>query len=76
MSFQTGFDIPEAFPVSELGETRYMEMFAAGKFPYFLVAVVYSNAFIKLIVRKDRMTLVEQIRLSLRSYLTFHGKYG
>jgi hypothetical protein len=63
--FQTGFDIPQAFPIGKLSEGHAEILIEATEFLYFVMAAVSVHAFSKLMewkkfhqLRKDGLALI------------------
>ena len=78
---QAGFDIPQAFPVGELGEGQAEELVEAGKGFDFVVAAIACDTAPKGVhgqmrheLREDKMTGVHGVKLPGSEWESEHGR--
>ena len=49
---QTGFDIPKALAISELGKSQAKKLLEAGELSYSVIAVITVDTFVELVLRQ------------------------
>jgi len=78
---QAGFDVAQAFPISQLGESHAEKLIVTGKLSDSLVATITAHAFVEIVLgkevhqlRKDDTSGVHQPSLSTQKWKN-HGRF-